>query len=60
VIYVAHFARYATDSQFLAEVANGFDRLAAGEVALRQAADCVGEPVQQACFERFSIFIPGR
>jgi glyoxylase-like metal-dependent hydrolase (beta-lactamase superfamily II) len=60
VIYVAHFARYAADSHFLAEVANGFDRLVAGEVALRQATDCIGDPVQEVCFERFSIFIPPR
>jgi glyoxylase-like metal-dependent hydrolase (beta-lactamase superfamily II) len=58
VIYVAHFARYAADSHFLAEVADGFERVVAGEVALRQAADGFSGTVQEACFERFSIFIP--
>jgi hypothetical protein len=58
VIYVAHFARYAADSYFLAEVADGFERVAAGEVALRQADDGFTGHVREACFERFSIFIP--
>jgi glyoxylase-like metal-dependent hydrolase (beta-lactamase superfamily II) len=58
VVYVAHFSRYATDSAFITEVADGFERVAAGEAPLRPATDYVGYPVQEACFARFSIFIP--
>ncbi len=57
VVYVAHFVRYAADPLFLVEVADGFERLAAGEITLRPAMDYVGYPVQEARFERFSIFI---
>ena len=57
VVYVAHFTRYAADPIFLTEVADGFERLAAGETPLHPANDYVG-PVQEARFERFSIFIP--
>jgi hypothetical protein len=45
------------DPLFLAEVADGFERLAAGQVPLHPATDYVGYPVQEASFERFSIFI---
>jgi hypothetical protein len=57
VIYVPHFTRYAVDPLFLAEVADGFERLAAGEVALHPSRDYLGYPVQEASFERFSIFV---
>jgi glyoxylase-like metal-dependent hydrolase (beta-lactamase superfamily II) len=57
VVYVAHFVRYAVDPLFLVEVADGFERLAAGEAPLHPAMDYVGYPVQEATFERFSIFV---
>jgi glyoxylase-like metal-dependent hydrolase (beta-lactamase superfamily II) len=57
VIYVPHFTRYAVDPLFLAEVADGFERLAAGEVALHPNRDYLGYPVREASFERFSIFV---
>ena len=57
VVYVAHFTRYAADPGFLAEVAYGFDRLLNGDVTLRTAAEHVGDMVQEACFDRFSILI---
>jgi glyoxylase-like metal-dependent hydrolase (beta-lactamase superfamily II) len=57
VVYVPHFTRYAVDPLFLAEVADGFERLAAGEVALDPSRDYLGYPVQEASFERFSIFV---
>jgi glyoxylase-like metal-dependent hydrolase (beta-lactamase superfamily II) len=58
VVYVAHFTRYAADSLFLTEVAEGFERLLSGEAPLHPAADYLGNPVQEAKFGRFSIFIP--
>jgi len=57
VVYVPHFVRYAVDPLFLVEVADGFEQVAAGEVALRPNEDYVGSPVQEAIFQRFSIFI---
>jgi glyoxylase-like metal-dependent hydrolase (beta-lactamase superfamily II) len=57
VVYVPHFVRYAVDPLFLAEVADGFEQVAAGEVALYPNEDYVGSPVQEAIFQRFSIFI---
>jgi glyoxylase-like metal-dependent hydrolase (beta-lactamase superfamily II) len=56
-VYVPHFVRYAVDPLFLVEVADGFERLAAGEAPLHPAEDYIGFPVQEARFERFSIFI---
>jgi glyoxylase-like metal-dependent hydrolase (beta-lactamase superfamily II) len=57
VVYVPHFTRYAVDPLFLAEVADGFERLAAGEATLHPNQDYLGYPVQEASFERFSIFV---
>jgi glyoxylase-like metal-dependent hydrolase (beta-lactamase superfamily II) len=57
VVYVPHFARYAADPLFLIEVADGFERVAAGEAPLHPARDYIGFPVQEATFGRFSIFI---
>jgi glyoxylase-like metal-dependent hydrolase (beta-lactamase superfamily II) len=57
VVYVPHFTRYAVDPLFLGEVADGFERLAAGEAALHPSQDYLGYPVQEASFERFSIFV---
>lgn len=62
VVYVPHFVRYAVDPHFLVEVADGFERLAGGQVPLHPAEDYIGYPVQEAAFERFSIFVasPGQ
>jgi glyoxylase-like metal-dependent hydrolase (beta-lactamase superfamily II) len=57
VVYVPHFVRYAVDPLFLMEVADGFERLAAGQVPLRPAEDYIGYRVQEASFKRFSIFV---
>lgn len=57
VVYVPHFVRYAVDPLFLVEVADGFERLAAGEVSLHHAEDYIGYSVQEASFDRFSIFV---
>jgi len=62
VVYVAHFSRYAADPAFLTEIADGFERVAAGEAPLHPATDYIGYTVQEASFARFSIFIaaPGQ
>jgi glyoxylase-like metal-dependent hydrolase (beta-lactamase superfamily II) len=58
VVYVPHFVRYQVDPLFLTEVADGFERLAAGDVELRPAADYIGYPAQEATFASFSILVP--
>lgn len=57
IVYVPHFVRYSVDPQFLVEVADGFERILAGEIALHPAQDYMGWPVREASFERFSVFI---
>lgn len=57
VVYVAHFARYAADPQFLIEVADGFEQLVNGEAVLQAAAGYADNAVREACFGRFSILI---
>lgn len=57
VVYVPHFVRYAVDPLFLVEVADGFERLVAGEVPLHPAKDDLGYPVRKASFDRFSILV---
>jgi glyoxylase-like metal-dependent hydrolase (beta-lactamase superfamily II) len=57
VVYVPHFVRYAVDPLFLTEVADGFERLVAGDVPLTPAHDYVGYPAREASFERFSILV---
>jgi hypothetical protein len=55
MVYVPHFVRYAVDPLFLTEVADGFGQLAAGEVpSTRRGLHRI--PVQEASFQRFSIF----
>jgi len=57
VVYVAHFQRYAVDSKFLVEMAEGFERLVSGRLELHPAVDYIGSPVQEATFARFSILV---
>jgi glyoxylase-like metal-dependent hydrolase (beta-lactamase superfamily II) len=57
VVYVPHFTRYIVDPPFLIEVADGFEQLVTGEVPLYHAEDYIGNPVQEARFKRFSIFV---
>lgn len=56
-VFCAHFLRYAADRAFLVEVADGFQALVDGAVQLHPNVDCVGTPVNEARFARFSIFV---
>jgi len=40
-------------------MAEGFRRLVAGDVELRDNVDCMNFPVKEACFDHFSIFVAG-
>ncbi len=58
VVYVHHFLRAAAPPAFLAEVAEGFEVLAAGGATLRANRDCAGQAVREAVFDEFTIFVP--
>lgn len=58
VVHPHHFGRTTTDSQFLVEVANGMDEVAAGEAKLAREVDLFGNPVMAAIYDRFSILVP--
>jgi glyoxylase-like metal-dependent hydrolase (beta-lactamase superfamily II) len=57
-VFVCHFGRMDEPGSFLPEVADGFARLNAGDVELRDNVDCLNYPVKEALFDHFSIFIP--
>jgi glyoxylase-like metal-dependent hydrolase (beta-lactamase superfamily II) len=59
MIYMPHFVRYAADAALLPEIAEGFAAVQAGQVTWRPSRDCLGFPVQEALFRRFSIFVAG-
>jgi glyoxylase-like metal-dependent hydrolase (beta-lactamase superfamily II) len=56
-MYFCHFCRYSADPGLLKEIANGFAAVAADEVTWRRNRDCIGFPVKEARFPRFSIFV---
>ncbi len=57
-VFVCHFLRVENHPSLLREIAEGFQKLQAGEVFLRDNVDCLNYPVKEACFDHFSIFIP--
>jgi hypothetical protein len=56
-MYFCHFCRYSADPGLLNEIADGFAVVAADEVTWRRNRDCIGFPVKEARFARFSIFV---
>lgn len=56
-IYCSHMLRYSVDGAFLAEVADGAQRVLAGFTRATQGTDIFGEPVTECFFNRFSITI---
>ena len=57
-VYVCHFLRYDEPAALVREIAAGFRSLLAGDAFIREAVDCYNTPVQEACFEHFTVFIP--
>jgi glyoxylase-like metal-dependent hydrolase (beta-lactamase superfamily II) len=57
-VFVCHFLRFDEPSALVKEIAAGFDTLLAGEAFIRDNVDCFNQPVKEACFEHFSIFVP--
>lgn len=58
-VFVCHFMRVDNSPRLLAEVADGFEQLLAGTVSFRDNKDCLDYPVQEVCFDRFSVFVAG-
>jgi glyoxylase-like metal-dependent hydrolase (beta-lactamase superfamily II) len=56
-VFVCHYLRLENEPSLLAEMSEGFQRILAGDVALRDNLDCFGEPVKEACFDHFSVFV---
>ena len=51
--------RLENEPSLLTEMAEGFQRILAGDVELRENLDCYDLPVKEACFEHFSVFVAG-
>jgi glyoxylase-like metal-dependent hydrolase (beta-lactamase superfamily II) len=58
VVHVHHFQRHSAPPSLLAHVAAGFEALLAGDVSFRPNRDCAGQPVREAVFAEFSIYLP--
>jgi glyoxylase-like metal-dependent hydrolase (beta-lactamase superfamily II) len=56
-VFVCHYMRLENEPSLLGEMADGFRRILAGDVALRHNVDCFNEAVEEACFDHFSVFI---
>ena len=56
-VFVCHYLRLENEPSLLTEMADGFQRILAGDVALRDSVDCFNEPVKEACFDNFSVFV---
>jgi glyoxylase-like metal-dependent hydrolase (beta-lactamase superfamily II) len=57
-IYCQHILRYSTDSAFLAEVADGAEKVVEGTVKPVRGSDILGGEVAEYWFDRFSITTP--
>ena len=59
-VLVCHFMRVDNAPALLGEIADGFARIVAGapDVRYRDNVDCFEQPVREACFDRFSVFLP--
>jgi len=57
LVLACHFGRGVVEGVFVREVAEGFARVLAGDVELHPARDCFLQPVREAPFARFSVFV---
>jgi glyoxylase-like metal-dependent hydrolase (beta-lactamase superfamily II) len=59
-VFVCHFMRFSNDPALLGEIAEGFERIVCRDagVVYRDNLDCLNFPVREACFDRFSVFLP--
>lgn len=57
MVAVNHFGKTVAAPYLLQEIADGFERLLAGQAQSRAAHDCVGDAVRELVFDRFSILV---
>lgn len=57
-IYCQHMLRYSTDAAFLAEVADGAEKVVEGALTPVRGTDILGQDVTEYWFDRFSITTP--
>lgn len=58
-VLVCHFMRVDNAPALLGEIADGFERIVAGDVSYRDNRDCLEYPVREVCFDHFSVFLVG-
>ena len=56
-VFVCHYMRLENEPALLGEMAEGFRRILAGDVELRDNVDCFNDMVKEACFDHFSVFV---
>ena len=56
-VFVCHYLRLENEPSLLVEMAEGFQQILAGDVELRANVDCFNDPVLEACFDHFSVFV---
>ncbi len=57
-VFVRHFMRVENPPGPLTEIARGFERIMDGSATYRDNVDCLNYPATEACFDRFSVFVP--
>lgn len=58
-VFVCHFMRLENQPNLLREVAEGFEKILSGAATYRDNVDCLDYAVREACFDNFSVFVPG-
>ena len=51
--------RLENQPNLLREVAEGFEKILSGAATYRDNVDCLDYAVREACFDNFSVFVPG-
>jgi glyoxylase-like metal-dependent hydrolase (beta-lactamase superfamily II) len=57
-VFCSHFLRTEVMPGYLEDQARAFSAVAAGEIPLEPAADCLDEPCREARFNGYSILVP--
>ena len=57
-VYPAHILTYGVGRSFITDVADGFEKVLAGEVSPRAGSDIFGDKIDEYWFDAFSIVLP--
>lgn len=58
-VFVCHFMRIENEPVLLQEIADGFDQIVNDTAICRESFDSFEYPVKEACFDNFSVYLPG-